>query len=107
MTRLERLVLAALTVYRLARMFAGEDGPLFVFRDARRAVGRWAAPITGDKLNDAARLSVAELVHCPYCLAVWLAGLAAILVVWPSRLGDFALLVFGLAGAQVALQDRR
>jgi hypothetical protein len=102
-----RLILAALAVFRLAMMLAGEDGPLHIFRDGRRAVGRWAAPMSGNSFSDEARLSFAELVNCPYCLGVWLAVPALWLALRPSKLGDLVLGWLGLSGAQALLQGRR
>ena len=107
MSRLLRLGLAALAVYRLALMLTGEDGPLYIFKKGRRAVGRWASPMSGNSFSDEARLSVAELVNCPYCLGVWLAAGAAILARWPTKAGDILLTWLGIAGAQAWLQGRR
>jgi hypothetical protein len=102
-----RLSLAMLAVYRLAVLFACDDGPLFIFREMRRAVGRWAAKETASKFSNAARLSAAELVNCPFCLGVWFAALLAPLVALPTLPGDLFLLWLGLAGAQQWLQVRR
>jgi hypothetical protein len=102
-----RLVLAALTVYLLALMLACEDGPLYIFKKARLAVGRWAAPMSGYTFSDEMRLSLAELVNCPYCLGVWLAAGATVLVRRPTKAGDILLTWLGLAGAQAWLQGRR
>ena len=97
-----RWLLAALAVFRLASILTLEDGPVYVFRNGRRAIGQWAAP-----RKDDASLSLAELVNCPYCLGVWLAAGALLLVLKPTRLGDLLLGWLGLAGAQAWLQGRR
>jgi hypothetical protein len=99
-----RLILAALAVFRLACLLTSEDGPVYVFKKFRSAVGRWASTLP---VEDEAGLSIAELVHCPYCLGVWLAAGAALLVLRPSRLGDLVLMWLGLAGGQAYLQGRR
>jgi len=99
-----RLAMAALAVYRLALMLACEDGPIYIFKKARRAIGQWAAR---GAVDDEIRLSLAELVNCPYCLGVWLAAGVTVLVRWPSKAGDLFLTWLGLAGAQAWLQGRR
>lgn len=94
------MLCAALAVYRLAQLVAYDDGPLHVFaylrQDARgRAnTGLWYWQ------------HWAELVHCPYCLGVWFALLAALLVAVPTLPGDLLLLWLGLAGAQAYLEGR-
>ena len=94
-----RWVLAALAVYRLSQLVAYEDGPFGLVRRFRAWVAnrsvRW----------DPLREMLGDLVHCPYCLAVWFAAGAAVLALWPTVGGDVALAVLGLAGAQVFLQD--
>lgn len=52
--------LAALAVYRAARMVAEEDGPFFVFKRLR-------ATYTNDKS------SIAVGLRCFYCISLWLA----------------------------------
>ncbi len=97
MTELLRAVLAAMAVYRLARLLVMDDGPFGLLRRARDG-----AAIRGGDI----RLweTVAELYSCTYCLGVWLAALGAALVARPTPAGDLFLLWMGLAGAQAFLQ---
>lgn len=80
--------LAALAVYRAARMVAEEDGPWFVFKRLR------------DRYTDQ-HSALALGLRCFYCISAWLALPATILLIvvagWDAWL--FPLWWFGLAGA--------
>ena len=100
---LVRLGLAMLAVYRLAGLLTGEDGPGHLLKRARLGVGQWAARAP---THDVWRLSVAELVNCPLCMGVWLAGGVLGLIWTPTRIGDLVLAWLGVAGAAAWLQRR-
>lgn len=97
MSDLVRWILAALAVFRLAELVALDDGPGRVFARLRA----WA----GCHPVDAVRETLGALVQCPYCVGVWAAAVCAVLVLWPSRVGDIALAALGLAGAQAFLEE--
>lgn len=112
MTILIRLVLAVLTVYRLANLFALDVGPFAILERFRHWLGRLAArEVVG--LGDARhqvkgwRWSLSELFNCPFCLGLWLAGLVSLLVFFPTTVGDGFLIVLGIAGGQDYLTQRR
>ena len=92
MTPEMRLVLAALAVYRLAQLVAIDDGPGDIFRRLR------AHYVTG---------VMGGLVHCVYCVGIWASVIVGALVLWPFGLGDVALVILGIAGAQAWLQGPR
>lgn len=95
-----RLVVAALATYRLARLLAWDEGPAGLFASFRRALGGEDIDLeTGQPATNLGRG-----VTCPHCLGVWIAALLSLLSLYPSRLGDVFLAVFGLAGAQSYLQ---
>lgn len=79
--------LAALAVYRAARMITEEDGPAFVFKRLRDA-----------HTNDKSSIDVG--LRCFYCVSFWAAGAATALLVtmggWDPWL--FPIWWFGLAG---------
>ena len=81
-------ILAALAVYRTARMIAEEDGPAFVFKRLRES-----------QTND--KSSVAHGLRCFYCVSVWAALVASVALVlvadWDAWLWPVWWL--GLAGA--------
>lgn len=81
-------ILAALAVYRVARMIAEEDGPAFAFKRLREAH-------TNDKS------SVAVGLRCFYCVSFWVALVVTALLViaggWDVWL--WPIWWFGLAGA--------
>jgi hypothetical protein len=87
-------IIASLAVYRVARMVAEEDGPAFAFRRLRERY-------TNDKS------SIAVGIRCPYCVGVWVAGTAMLLLVivagWDVWL--FPLWWFGLAGAAAKIHE--
>ena len=84
--------LAILACYRLSQLFALDQGPYDVFDRLRRFCGKRGV----DSLFWA---SVAEGLHCPYCLGVWWAMPLAILVG-----GNFILCWLGIAGGQAFLE---
>lgn len=92
-----RWLLAALAVYRLSELVAYDDGPFGWIRRFRSWIANESTGI------DDLRETLGDLVHCPYCLGVWFALAVMPLVVWPTRGGDVALAVLGLAGAQSVL----
>lgn len=87
-------IIASFAVYRAARMVAEEDGPSFAFRRLRDT-------FTNDKS------SIAVGIRCPYCVGVWAAGVATVLLVivagWDAWL--FPLWWFGLAGAAAKIYE--
>lgn len=86
--------IAALAVYRAARMVAEEDGPAFVFKRLREA-----------HTNDKRSLDVG--LRCFYCVSFWAALPASVLLVvvghWDLYL--WPLWWFGLAGAAVKIYE--
>ena len=93
-------LLAALAVYRLARLIAWEDGPGHVCARLRAA-----ASTTLDEAGQPTNFAGA-LLACPYCLSVWLAGPVALLVLrWP-KLARWLLLPLALSGAACVLLQR-
>lgn len=94
-----RLVLGILACHRLAQLVALDDGPLFVFKRLRAAAGRRAAA------GGIFWSSLAEGIHCPYCLGMWFAVPVAALVARITMGGDLILLWLGIAGGQSALEE--
>ena len=75
---LMRLIFAVLTIYRLARMIASDDGPLFLFKRLRywaKDRAYYEALTTGQVIDDrhfSKWHNLAEGLSCPYCIGVWL-----------------------------------
>ncbi len=112
-----RLIIAALAVYRLARLFSRDDGPFFVFKRIRLYTDKKAQleqVRLRDKFedeNDERILlgfwsSVNEGLFCPFCMGLYMAILCGALLFWATLPGDAFLIIFALAGAQVLLQSR-
>lgn len=92
MSVLVRLLLAVLACYRLARLLSVDDGPGNVFLRLR-------ALVPPDRMWG-------KLLLCPYCLGVWLAVLAPLVVLAPTTVSDVLLVWLGVAGAQDFLESR-
>jgi hypothetical protein len=89
-------VLAVLATYRLAILFAWEDGPARVFLKIRMRLGAYNYGPDGN-----ADTSLGELAGCPYCQGVYVA-LALALIFYP--IGWHILLYwFAIAGGQAFL----
>ena len=86
--------LAALAVYRAARMIAEEDGPLFAFKRLR------------DRFDDK-KSSFAVGIRCVYCVSFWAALPASVLLVlaggWDLWL--WPIWWFGLAGGAAKIYE--
>jgi hypothetical protein len=86
--------LAALAIFRTARMITEEDGPAFVFKRLRDA-----------HTNDKSSIDVG--LRCFYCISFWVALPVAVLLVvvgdWPIWLWPIWWL--GLAGASVKVYE--
>lgn len=86
--------LAAFAIYRVARMVAEEDGPMFVFKRLRDA-----------HTNDKRSFDVG--VRCFYCISVWIALPITVLLVvaggWDMWL--WPVWWMGLAGAAAKLYE--
>lgn len=97
-----RVGLAAMTVYRLAQLVTIDEGLLGMFQRLRDWAGTYDRDAHGRTISARGRL-----FGCPYCIGLYIALAVAALVIWPSWIGDAALLVFGLAGIQAYLQGPR
>lgn len=91
------LILACLAVFRAAEMIAVDDGPFDIFANIRILVGCYDFNETGR-----AKTNLGRLLGCPYCVGVWLAFIAA-LIIAPF---DFHLPLywFAIAGGQAFIQ---
>ena len=110
-----RLALAVLTCYRLARMIARDDGPLFVFkrvrywakdrawREASFTLGMAKPDLTIDDRHFGKWHNLAEGLSCPYCVGIWLSLPIFALVLWPTYYGDLFLLLMAISGGQAFL----
>lgn len=110
-----RLILAILTCYRLARMIADDDGPLFLFKRVRY----WAKdkawheagepmPFDDDTMSDrhfGKWHNLSEGLSCPYCVGVWLSLPIFALILWPNYYTDLFLLLMAISGGQAFLQS--
>ncbi len=99
-----RLLLAFFAVYRLAILFAEDDGPMFVFKRLRDFTGYKAGAQMLQGSEYGFWVSLNEGLACVFCVGLYIAPLCAVLVIYPTVAGDLFLLIFALAGAQSLLQ---
>lgn len=87
---------AALAVYRVARMLSLEEGPFELFARVRGL------------LDPNQRTWLGRGVNCPLCLSFWLGwlGAAALAFEFPLSVIEFVLLALALSGAATALVRR-
>jgi len=110
-----RLILAILTLYRLARMIAVDDGPLFLFkrvrywvkdrawREASFTLGMANLDSTIDDRHFGKWHNLAEGLSCAYCVGKWLALPILALVLWPTYYGNLFLILIAISGGQAFL----
>lgn len=99
---MQTFVMMALATYRLARLFAVDDGPWDFARRLRMAAGAYSYGPDGRPATNLGRL-----ISCPYCT-----GLYAALFVWalhysslPAWVKKPIIEVLGVAGAQALAQS--
>ena len=86
--RIPPLVIALLAIWRITHLLGREDGPFGVLRRFRDALGRGEA---------------SQLVHCFYCLSLWVALPFAWMLASTGWV-EGALLWFGLSGGAILLE---
>jgi hypothetical protein len=91
------IVLAVLSVYRISEMISIDDGPFHVFDRMRRFLGRIAN-------RNELFTTLADLVHCPFCVGFWISILFAFLFIFRTIAGDIFTICMGIAGGQTILE---
>lgn len=107
MNRVSRLALAVLACYRLGQLVAVDDGPAFVFARLREWADGQARREQELGFKRGGWISLTDGLHCPFCVGMWAAGLLALLVARPGKVGDFILTALGIAGAQTWLEEHK
>jgi hypothetical protein len=95
-----RLILAIFTCYRLARLVAKDDGPLFLFEFIRQWAGMKA---DSENYNLGKWHNLSEALSCPYCLGVWFSIPMFLFVIYPMTLTDLFMLLMAISGVQAWL----
>ena len=94
-----KFILAAFATYRLAQLVAFDAGPAYAFQKLRNYINFRYTTERGIWEN------IDEGINCPYCLGIYFAALCLVLVLKPTRLGDFLLWWGAIAGAQTFMQE--
>lgn len=98
-----RLILAALTCFRLAQLVTLDKGPDLIFERFRLWMERYIAASSKRKESNFWK-SIGDGVSCPYCTGFYAGILCALLILFPTYPGDLFLLWFGIIGLQAFLQ---
>lgn len=93
-----RFLLAALAVYRLARVVALEEGPFGVFVSLREWAGAHDYGENGQPIT-----ALGRLVSCPMCAGVWLAFPAMLAMFKPGVFSTAVITWLAIAGLQTFL----
>jgi len=94
-----RIILAVFACYRGSELITIDRGPCDVIKNMRIKAGVYNLAEDGEPDTDLGRL-----FGCPWCIGIWLAGLASLLI--PTRRKrDKILLWLAIAGGQAFLQS--
>jgi len=95
-----RLVLCILSCFRIAQLFALDDGPFYIFAKLRERIGVSASKDDCRTI----RTNMADFINCPFCIGVWVSVLIILPLFVVTTVGDIVLLWLGVSGAQAFLQ---
>ncbi len=101
------LALAALAVFRLARMIAREPGP-YLFRSEPRGIFarlRRAVTVDYDQNGEPSNF-LGALLSCPWCLSVWIGAAVTAWLLWGPSWGPWLLVPLALSGVAGLLYER-
>ena len=101
MSEIWKFFLAALACFRLAELFAFDEGPLKVFLMIRNMFGAYELGENGEP-----KRAWGRLIICPFCIGLWFTLAATLLLWWGSSPQHMVLIWLALAGAQAAIEDR-
>lgn len=87
-----RAILLAFACYRIAELLKVDDGPYEIITKLRSSIAIRASK--GSRFFT----ELAKAIYCLYCSSMWIALVLAVLVIFPTLLGDFILVWLGAAG---------
>jgi hypothetical protein len=90
---------AVLATLRLTWALMYEDGPGSVLFCLRNCLGTYDYDEQPGPDGPEPKTAVGRFFHCPYCVSLALAPIAALLALFPSLAGDLLLAWMGVAGA--------
>lgn len=97
-----RFIAAILATYRITQFIVLDDGPFDWMITLRTKLGRY----TLDEDYEP-RTALGRLLECAHCVGKWVALGVALLMVFPTAIGDVVLFTAALAGAQSLIEERR
>ena len=95
-------ILAVLATYRMALLLPDDDGPFFVFKRLRSFT---ATKSMNENDEFGFWAMVDEGINCAYCMGLYAAILAGVVVLWNNYYGNLFLLILALAGGQAFMQS--
>jgi membrane-associated protease RseP (regulator of RpoE activity) len=103
-----RAILSILAAFKFAELITIEIGPFAIFDRFRSQAGRWASGSRAKHSNisgfRSASTEFADLVNCPFCVGIWISFVLALLNLFPTFVGDAAIVFLAIAGGQSFLQ---
>ncbi len=94
-------VIGVLATYRIAELFALDDGPFDLFKSIREGFGKRA-------YRNKLMKNFADLFSCPFCIGVWISIIIGIVILyWLNPVTKTILIILALAGGQSFLENRR
>ncbi len=101
---MENLIIAGLATYRLALFISEDEGPFKIFSRLRG----WAIlKADHEKSSYSPSLkwaTLAEGLHCPYCVGIYMAILTYAVSLIPSEIAQGLLKILAIAGLQSAVR---
>ena len=67
----------SLAAWRLASLFANEDGPWMIFKRLRQGAEQWC-----NRYRFCRELGLYELVTCEWCNSIWIGVILTVLYLW-------------------------
>lgn len=98
MINMMEVIYLILATFRISKILTREDGPYGWFAFMRRELGQRA---TIQDKHQKTRETLAELVNCPHCIGVWVAGF---LYIFRKPLKPI-IAIFMIAGLQSFIQS--
>lgn len=111
MNEILRVFLAIFAIYRAASLISSEEGPYISWPKTLGQIGIFkilrikAGVFDRDETTGEPKTSLARGISCPLCVGIYISLLVTFAIFFHSMVGDFFIAWFGLAGAQVFLEN--
>ena len=97
-----RVLLGVLAVWRITQFIVLDDGPFDLMINLRVKFGRYTLDNKYEPTTP-----IGRLMECAHCVGKWVALAVALLILFPTTIGDVVLYTAALAGAQSLIEGKR